>query len=643
GLNVGVINHDISYLVEWENPELAQNSIDNNLSAWPNEYIDEEIPPEKNIDIISSFKTTLVPSSRQQAYRAEITYGTNNEFGFDYLRDNMKFSLEDYVQSGHNFAIVDEVDSILIDEARTPLIISGPSEDSTDLYYKVDAVVKRLNKETDFTIDEKTRQVDLTDEGSSKVEVEKALDIPNLYDPTNLKHLHHVNQALKAHTLFNKDVDYMMQDGKVIIVDEFTGRLMPGRRWSDGLHQAVEAKEGVEIESENQTLATITIQNYFRMYRKLAGMTGTADTEAFEFKNIYKLDVTVIPTHKPLIRNDQNDVIYKTQHEKYNAACDEIKELHTKGVPILVGTASIEQSEKVSKYLDKLKFPYQVLNAKHHEKEAEIVAQAGRLGAITIATNMAGRGTDILLGGNPEFLARDIINKKFKIDPNDANQQQYEEALLEAKSICDDEKKKVKEMGGLHILAVERHEARRIDNQLRGRAGRQGDEGSSRFYVSLEDDLMRIFASEKITGVMDKLGWKEGEPIEHGMIDKSIENAQKKVEGRNFDIRKHLLQYDDVLNTQRDVVYKKRREVLEGGDNLKDMLLSNSHEISYALVESHIPDKSDLSEENYEEIQDSIKRFFNIDIDLKEITNGNKETLIENIYEKVEEFYNNKE
>ncbi len=473
--------------------------------------------------------------------------------------------------------------------------------------------------------------------------MEKALDIPNLYDPTNLKHLHHVNQALKAHTLFNKDVDYMMQDGKVIIVDEFTGRLMPGRRWSDGLHQAVEAKEGVEIESENQTLATITIQNYFRMYRKLAGMTGTADTEAFEFKNIYKLDVTVIPTHKPLIRNDQNDVIYKTQHEKYNAACDEIKELHTKGVPILVGTASIEQSEKVSKYLDKLKFPYQVLNAKHHEKEAEIVAQAGRLGAITIATNMAGRGTDILLGGNPEFLARDIINKKFKIDPNDANQQQYEEALLEAKSICDDEKKKVKEMGGLHILAVERHEARRIDNQLRGRAGRQGDEGSSRFYVSLEDDLMRIFASEKITGVMDKLGWKEGEPIEHGMIDKSIENAQKKVEGRNFDIRKHLLQYDDVLNTQRDVVYKKRREVLEGGDNLKDMLLSNSHEISYALVESHIPDKSDLSEENYEEIQDSIKRFFNIDIDLKEITNGNKETLIENIYEKVEEFYNNKE
>ena len=414
-MKVGVINHDASYVLAWEDPKRAEESIEKNLTAWPNEYISSDILPEKNLEIINSFKTCLEPSSRQDSYGADVTYGTNNEFGFDYLRDNMKFSLEDYVQRDHNFAIVDEVDSILIDEARTPLIISGPSEDSTDLYYDVDRVVKRLSGESDFTVDEKTRQADLSEEGVSKVE--RALDIPNLYDPVNLKVLHHVNQSLKAHTLFSRDVDYMMQDGKVVIVDEFTGRLMPGRRWSDGLHQAVEAKEGVEIESENQTMATITIQNYFRMYRKLAGMTGTADTEAFEFNHIYDLDVTVIPTHKPLIRKDHNDVVYKTEREKFNAACAEIGEMNSAGRPVLVGTSSIEQSEKLSAYLEKMSLRHNILNAKQHGKEAEIVAQAGRVGAITIATNMAGRGTDILLGGNPEFLARDILRKEFRIDP----------------------------------------------------------------------------------------------------------------------------------------------------------------------------------------------------------------------------------
>jgi preprotein translocase subunit SecA len=559
GLKVGVINHEISYLVEWEDPERAEQAMKNNLSVWPNEYIGLDLPPERNLEAFAAFKTKLVECTRKEAYLANATYGTNNEFGFDYLRDNMKFSLEDYVQREHSYAIVDEVDSILIDEARTPLIISGPSEDSTQLYYQIDNVVRKLRKEIDFTIDEKTRQVTLTEEGATKVE--RVLSVNNIYDTIHLELLHHVIQALRAHNLFQNDVDYIVKERKVIIVDEFTGRLMPGRRWSDGLHQAIEAKEGVEIESENQTLATITIQNYFRMYRKLAGMTGTADTEALEFKKIYNLDVAVIPTHKPMIRLDHNDLVYKTEREKFNAVVDEIKSLHTQGRPVLVGTTSIEISEKLNKMLEKLRINHQVLNAKQHEREAEIIAQAGRIGSVTIATNMAGRGTDILLGGNPEFLARDVTRRKFKVELHEAEPHQFEEAMLEAKTVCEDEKRRVLELGGLHIVGTERHEARRIDNQLRGRSGRQGDPGSSRFYVSLEDDLMRLFASDRISRIMDKLGWQEGEPIEHKLITKSIENAQKRVEARNFDIRKHLLDYDDVLNTQRDVVYTKRKEI----------------------------------------------------------------------------------
>ena len=642
GMKVGVINHETSYVLAWEDPELAEESIGRNLSAWPGgNGADGGATAERNLEVVNSFRAALEPSSRQDAYGADVTYGTNNEFGFDYLRDNMKFSLEDYVQRGHDFAIVDEVDSILIDEARTPLIISGPSEDSTDLYYRVDEVVKRLAAATDYTVDEKLRQVDLTEEGASKVE--RALEISNIYDPVNLKLLHHANQSLKANTLFTRDVDYMIQDGRVVIVDEFTGRLMPGRRWSDGLHQAVEAKEGATIESENQTMATITIQNYFRMYRKLSGMTGTADTEAFEFKQIYKLDVTVIPTHKPLVRKDHNDVVYRTEKEKFDAALAEIGEMNSAGRPVLVGTSSIEQSEKLSGYLDAMGLGHNVLNAKRHGREAEIVAQAGRTGSITIATNMAGRGTDILLGGNPEFLARDIARKRFGTDPDEATSQQREQAALEAKSICDAEGKKVRELGGLHILSVERHEARRIDNQFRGRAGRQGDGGSSRFYVSLEDDLMRIFASERIAGVMDKLGWEEGEPIEHSMISKSIENAQKKVEGRNFDIRKHLLRYDDVLNTQRDVVYRQRREILEGGENLRETLLSLSREVVDGLVGDYFSRSKDPSEIDLSGLREAAGRIFGTEARVPDSEATDAEAVKDHIMDGMADAYREKE
>ncbi|GJM16782.1 MAG: protein translocase subunit SecA [Thermodesulfobacteriota bacterium] len=643
GLSVGVVNHDISYLIEWENPERAQNAIENNLSVWPKEYAEMEIPPEKNLDVLSAFKTKLVECSRKEAYGAHITYGTNNEFGFDYLRDNMKFSLEDYVQRDHNFAIVDEVDSILIDEARTPLIISGPSEDSTERYYEIDKIVRHLKPEVDFTADEKTKQVTPTEEGSTKAE--EALGVGNLYDPANLELLHHVIQGLRAHHLFHRDVEYMIKDGQAIIVDEFTGRLMPGRRWSDGLHQAVEAKEGIEIENENQTMATITIQNYFRMYRKLAGMTGTADTEAFEFKNIYKLDVNVIPTNKPMIRDDRNDLIYKTEDEKYNAVVEEIRELNEQGRPILVGTTSIEKSETIHNMLTKHKIKHQVLNAKQHEGEAGVVAQAGRIGAITIATNMAGRGTDIILGGNHEHLANEILQKEYKVDPTEADPEQFEEAILEARAICDEEKKKVLEMGGLHIIGTERHESRRIDNQLRGRAGRQGDPGSSRFYVSLEDDLMRIFASETITKIMDKLGWEEGEPIEHKMISKSIENAQKKVEGHNFDIRKHLLDYDDVLNTQRDVIYKKRKEFLAGGENLKENLYEMADEIADDLTEETLPEKVNVDTIDLGEIKESLHAQFNVEIDFEDLPKDaiKKEDISAYIQNKVHEYYEQKE
>ncbi len=462
----------------------------------------------------------LDDNERRHAYHADITYGTNNEFGFDYLRDNMKFSLEDYVQRDFHYAIVDEVDSILVDEARTPLIISGPAEESTQLYYTLNQVAKQLKQDQDFTVDEKARSVIVTEDGVTHAE--KLVNLPNLYDPRNIEVLHHLNAALKAHNLFKRDVDYIVKDGQVLIVDEFTGRLMPGRRYSDGLHQALEAKEGVKIENENQTLATITFQNYFRMYDKLAGMTGTADTEAEEFKKIYNLEVMVIPTDQKMIRVDYPDSIYRTEAEKYAAVAEDIKECYQRGQPVLVGTTSIEKSEHVSRLLKKEGIKHEVLNAKQHEKEAQIVAHAGQMGMVTIATNMAGRGTDIVLGEG------------------------------------------VVERGGLHILGTERHESRRIDNQLRGRSGRQGDPGTSRFYLSLEDDLLRIFGSDRIKGLMGRLGMDDGEPIEHRLVSNAIEKAQKRVEGHNFDIRKHLLEYDDVMNKQREVIYSQRRQILGG-------------------------------------------------------------------------------
>ncbi|MCI0481627.1 MAG: preprotein translocase subunit SecA, partial [Candidatus Dadabacteria bacterium] len=490
----------------------------------------------------------LNDEQRQASYNSDITYGTNNEFGFDYLRDNMKYELSQYVQRELNYAIVDEVDSILIDEARTPLIISGPSEESTDKYYRIDKIIPKLQRDTDYTIDEKAKTAVLTEEGNIKVE--RLLGSGNLYDPSNIELVHHVLQALKAHTLFKRDVDYIVKDGEVIIVDEFTGRLMPGRRWSDGLHQAVEAKEDVKIESENQTLATITFQNYFRMYNKLAGMTGTADTEAEEFGKIYNLDVMVIPTNKPMIRADNPDFIYKTEKGKFNAVIREIEGLHKNGQPVLVGTISIEKSEVLSHLLKKSGIPHSVLNAKYHEREAEIIAQAGRSGSVTIATNMAGRGTDIILGGNPEGLARELLAGK-----KDYTDEDYKQSRSKAEEICLKDREKVIEAGGLHILGTERHEARRIDNQLRGRSGRQGDPGSSRFYLSLEDDLMRIFGSDRLSGIMGRLGMEEDVPIENKIVSRAIENAQKKVEAHNFDIRKHLIEYDDVMNKQRTEIY----------------------------------------------------------------------------------------
>ena len=562
---------------------------------------------------------------RKKAYNADITYGTNNEFGFDYLRDNMKYRLEDYVQRELNYAIIDEVDSILIDEARTPLIISGPSEESTELYYKINSIIPLLKKDVDYEVDEEHNTAYLTEEGVKKVE--ELLGIDNLYAPGNVDIVHHVNQALKAHTLFQRDRDYIVKDGKVIIVDEFTGRLMPGRRWSDGLHQAIEAKEGVRIESENQTLATITFQNYFRMYRKIAGMTGTAATEAEEFYQIYKLEVIVIPTNKPMIRIDYPDVIYKTEKEKFKAVVDEIERLYKIGRPVLVGTTSIEKSEYLSKLLKRRKIPHNVLNAKHHEREAEIVAQAGRLKAVTIATNMAGRGTDIILGGNPEMLAK-VELKKRGIDPTlvktylpkeELTEEEreatelFEELYRKFKKETDEEHKKVVELGGLHIIGTERHESRRIDNQLRGRAGRQGDPGSSRFYLSLEDDLLRIFGGERIAKIMDRLGIEEGEPIEHRMISKAIENAQKRVEAQNFEIRKNLLEYDDVMNEQRKVVYQERRKILEGKEVI-DSLKSSVEDVIDELLDAYIPPKSKPHEWDIKGLVEEYRRIFNIEL-----------------------------
>jgi preprotein translocase subunit SecA len=519
----------------------------------------------------------LDDAERQTAYASDVTYGTNNEFGFDYLRDNMKFDLADLVQREYNYAIVDEVDSILIDEARTPLIISGPAEKSTRLYQDVDRIIPRLHKERDYTIDEKSRTASFTDEGVARCE--EMMGVDNLYDPRAIEVLHHLQQALKAHTLFKRDVEYIVKDGEVIIVDEFTGRLMPGRRYSDGLHQALEAKERLKVASENQTLATITFQNYFRMYKKLSGMTGTADTEAEEFHKIYKLEVMVIPTHRPMIRADYADVVYRTQKEKFDAAVAEIKELHAKGQPVLVGTVNIEKSEMLSEKLKRLGVPHTVLNAKQHAREAEIVAQAGRQGAVTISTNMAGRGTDIILGGNPAFLARQAADAAE--DPGI-----YADALQKFEVVCAKEREVVRAAGGLHILGTERHESRRIDNQLRGRSGRQGDPGSSRFYLSLEDDLLRLFGSDRISGLMQKLGMEEGEPIEAGIITKAIENAQRKVEGRNFEIRKSLLEYDDVLNKQREVIYAQRRLALSG-EGIHNTVREMIDEVCSNLVAAH--------------------------------------------------------
>jgi preprotein translocase subunit SecA len=583
----------------------------------------------------------LSDEERKFAYAADITYGTNNEFGFDYLRDNMKYDLADCVQREYSYAIVDEVDSILIDEARTPLIISGPTDESTDKYFKVDRIVPRLRRDIDYQIDEKARTVTLTEEGVEKTE--KLLAVGNLYEPQNMDWVHHTYQALKAHLLFRRDVDYMVKDGEVVIVDEFTGRLMPGRRYSDGLHQALEAKENVKIEKENQTLATITFQNYFRMYKKLAGMTGTAETEAEEFYKIYKLEVNVIPTNRSLIRTEFPDVIYRTEREKYNAVVDEIKGLYEKGRPVLVGTISIEKSEKLSTQLKRQGVPHVVLNAKYHAKEAEIVAQAGRRKAVTIATNMAGRGTDILLGGNPEFLTLQSLREK-GLNADDMPKEEYEKIHQHWVEVCPRDHDEVVAMDGLHILGTERHEARRIDNQLRGRSGRQGDPGSSRFYLSLEDDLMRIFASDRLSGMMQKLGMEEGVPIESKLITRQIERAQKQVEARNFEIRKHLLEYDDVMNKQRVAIYAIRRELLEGADQ-REYILELANDIVIDLMDRFTPREKPSDSWDLESLRVSLGNQFGFDIKQQEIDlqGATYEELAGKLPEKVRTIYEEKE
>ncbi|MCG8641256.1 MAG: preprotein translocase subunit SecA [Desulfobacterales bacterium] len=549
---------------------------------------------------VGAIVSGITDEERKAAYNSDITYGTNNEFGFDYLRDNMKFDRESLVQRDLNFAIVDEVDSILIDEARTPLIISGPTEKSTHFYTQVNIIIPSFKKDVDYTIDEESKSVSLTEDGIAKGE--KLLKVDNLYDPANIEILHHLNQALKAHTLFKKDTDYIVKNNQVVIVDEFTGRLMAGRRYSEGLHQALEAKEGVKIENENQTLASITFQNYFRMYDKLSGMTGTAETEAPEFKKIYGLDVLVIPTHQEMIREDFPDLIYKTQKEKYEAAIKEIIKLHKKGQPVLVGTISIDVSEDMSRQLKKRGIKHTVLNAKHHKAEAEIVANAGQKGSVTISTNMAGRGTDIVLGDG------------------------------------------VKELGGLHILGTSRHESRRIDNQLRGRSGRQGDPGSSRFYLSLEDDLLRIFGGDRIHAVMDRLGIEEGEHIEHSFISKAIENAQSKVEGHNFEIRKHLLEYDDVMNQQREVIYEQRRKTLMQGD-LKDSVMEMIEDKAYGIVDEYAVEKTPVADWDLEGLENRVKQVFNFkpELDPKIIGENNADHLANAVFESAKQVYSQKE
>ncbi|GIU79168.1 MAG: protein translocase subunit SecA [Bryobacteraceae bacterium] len=619
----------------------------------------------------------LDDEERRAAYHSDITYGTNNEFGFDYLRDNMKFRLEDCVQREHNFAIVDEVDSILIDEARTPLIISGPSEESTDKYYRVNAIIPRLvrgeviegrepgEKYTtgDYTVDERNRTVALTEEGVAKVE--RLLGVPNLYDPEYIELNHHVQQALRAHVLYQRDRDYIVKDGEVIIVDEFTGRLMPGRRWSDGLHQAIEAKEGVKIERENQTLATVTFQNYFRLYKKLAGMTGTADTEAAEFNKIYNLDVVVIPTNKPMIRKDHNDIVYRTEAEKWRNAAKDIAERHKTGQPVLVGTISVEKSEKLSGILKKMGVKHEVLNAKNHEREAYIVAQAGRLGAVTVSTNMAGRGTDILLGGNPEFLAQEeaLRTKAAETIPAELSStiadthfyyfmrgdlhyrvriEDWKDIFARFKAQCDAEHEKVVAAGGLCIIGTERHESRRIDNQLRGRAGRQGDPGESRFYLSLQDDLLRIFGGDRIQNLMLRLGMEEDVPIESRLITKRIEAAQKAVEAQNFSIRKHVKEYDDVMDKQRKAVYGLRRQLLEGRD-MKERLFEIVDGILASFIDSRCPEGEDPYKWDLIGLQTDINSQFGVKILPAEIQHMSRLEMEEYILDKLRRRYDEKE
>jgi preprotein translocase subunit SecA len=651
----------------------------------------------------------LNDAERQVAYASDITYGTNNEFGFDYLRDNMKFELAHYVQRGHNFAIVDEVDSILIDEARTPLIISGPAEESTDLYYEVDRIIPRLKPGAvtrgdtkaeerealeatgDYIVDEKHKTVTLTESGMAKAEqmLSHRLQPGGLYDPANMPLLHHTNQSLRAHALFKRDVDYMVKDGEVVIVDEFTGRLMPGRRWSDGLHQAVEAKEKVKIERENQTLATVTFQNYFRKYSKLSGMTGTADTEAEEFAQIYKLDVVIIPPNRPLGRIENPDLVFRTEKEKWDAIVTEIVEEHAKGRPVLVGTVSIEKSERISTLLDRRGLKrgtttgggadkHVVLNAKYHAQEAEFVAQAGRQGAVTIATNMAGRGTDILLGGNAEFMARQqslaeqVAERLPKGEERFVEDEQYvyffhldafyrvpkaayQRIYDHFKGQTDKEHDEVVGLGGLHILGTERHESRRIDNQLRGRAGRQGDPGSSRFYLSLEDDLMRIFGSDRISGLMQKLGMEENVPIEHGMVSRAIERAQKQVEAQNFSVRKHLLEYDDVMNKQRENTYALRRQVLEGKLLLEDeegqpevlgtsdYLMTLAEEVLDGIVAAHAPREADFEQWDLEALKLEVPRVFAVDVSGLDFSDRTSDEIREAIWEQIQASYQEKE
>ncbi|NPB05050.1 MAG: preprotein translocase subunit SecA [Aquificae bacterium] len=694
GLEVGVINSDQkTYLVDWVDAELAQRAIENDWRVWPKGYFGETLEDAQvNVEAKRAFFTRLVEvPERRKAYEAQITYGTNSEFGFDYLRDNMAVDLSQIVQvKNHYYAIVDEVDSILIDEARTPLIISGQADVDPQIYFTADAVVRRLEKGKDFELDEKNRTAYLTEEGVRKIE--KMLNIPNLYDPRHTELVHAILQALRAHHLFHKEVHYIVRDDEVLIVDEFTGRILPGRRWSDGLHQAIEVKEKVPVKPETQTLASITYQNYFRLYEKLAGMTGTAETESVEFKEIYGLDVVVVPTRKPVIRVDHPDLVFKTKRAKWKKVVEEVFLNYLVGRPVLVGTVSIEDNELLSsllkdkkllksiynsesfqKRLDELKkkydlseeelkkklkriwafgIPHNVLNAKHHEREAEIVAQAGRLNAVTIATNMAGRGTDILLGGNPEYLAKEILKKRGFEKPEEAPEEEWKRALEEAMRITAEEKEKVKRLGGLLVIGTERHEARRIDNQLRGRAGRQGDPGESRFIISLEDHLIRLFGGERVAKLMAMLNIPEDEPLESKMVSKAIENAQKRVEAQNFQIRKRILDMDDVMNVQRSVVYKLRRQILEGKD-LEKLVHQFMEDLADLFVRRYAQaDEPELWEvarnlpEEERERRDHLERkFYELTGKWIEVPESvrSREELKEFLLSKMREFYSEKE